>query len=110
MQVNSALTAPLDPSLQAGAPAATAPSNPTDKLANESTFLQLLVAQIQNQDPLNPTDSIQFVGQLVQFSQLEQLIGIKDGVMSLKPPAPPTPPTPPTPAAGTPTAASLIKE
>jgi len=55
----------------------------TDQLTNESTFLQLLVSQIQNQDPLNPTDSIQFVGQLVQFSQLEQLLGINKGVQSL---------------------------
>jgi flagellar basal-body rod modification protein FlgD len=62
-------------------------SNPlgssTDQLTNETTFLKLLVAQIQNQDPLNPTDSIQFVGQLVQFSQLEQLLGINQGVQAL---------------------------
>jgi len=55
----------------------------TDQLTQESTFLNLLVAQIKNQDPLNPTDSIQFVGQLVQFSQLEQLLGINQGVQSL---------------------------
>ena len=68
-------------------------SKPTDKLANESTFLQLLVAQIKNQDPLKPTDSLQFVGQLVQFSQLEQLIGIKSELDSLgvKTPTTPTP-------------------
>jgi flagellar basal-body rod modification protein FlgD len=41
------------------------------------------VAQVKNQDPLNPTDSIQFVGQLVSFSQLEQLLGINQGVKSL---------------------------
>jgi flagellar basal-body rod modification protein FlgD len=52
-------------------------------LTSESTFLQLLVAQIQNQDPLNPTDSIQFISQLVQFSQLEQEIGINQGVQTL---------------------------
>jgi flagellar basal-body rod modification protein FlgD len=52
-------------------------------LTSESTFLNLLVAQIQNQDPMNPTDSIQFVGQLVQFSQLEQLLSINQGVTSL---------------------------
>jgi flagellar basal-body rod modification protein FlgD len=45
-------------------------------LANESTFLTLLVSQLQNQDPLNPTDSNQFVSQLTAYSQLEQLIGI----------------------------------
>jgi flagellar basal-body rod modification protein FlgD len=54
-----------------------------DSLTSESTFLQLLVAQIQNQDPLNPTDSIQFVGQLVSYSQLEQLMGINQGVQTL---------------------------
>ena len=48
-----------------------------DGLATENTFLQLLVAQIKNQDPTNPTDSVQFLSQLAQFSQLEQLIGIR---------------------------------
>jgi flagellar basal-body rod modification protein FlgD len=54
-----------------------------DSLTSESTFLQLLVAQIKNQDPLNPTDSIQFVGQLVSYSQLEQLLGINQGIQTL---------------------------
>jgi len=58
----------------ASKPAAT-PS--IDGLATENTFLQLLVAQIKNQDPTNPTDSVQFLTQLAQFSQLEQLIGIR---------------------------------
>jgi flagellar basal-body rod modification protein FlgD len=40
-------------------------------------FLQLLVAQLQNQDPLNPTDSTQFVAQLAQFSELEQVMAIR---------------------------------
>jgi flagellar basal-body rod modification protein FlgD len=44
---------------------------------SESMFLNLLVAQMQNQDPLNPTDSAQFVSQLAQFSELEQVIGIR---------------------------------
>jgi flagellar basal-body rod modification protein FlgD len=63
----------------------------------------LLVAQIQNQDPLNPTDSIQFVGQLVQFSQLEQLLSINQGVTTLasdvQPPASSSS-TPTTPTSG----------
>ena len=58
-------------------------TDPTASLTSEQTFLQLLIAQIQNQDPLNPTDSIQFVGQLVQYSELEQLIGINQGVQAL---------------------------
>jgi flagellar basal-body rod modification protein FlgD len=47
-----------------------------DPLADEDTVLKLLVSQLQNQDPLNPTDSTQFVSQLTSYSQLEQLIGI----------------------------------
>ncbi len=48
----------------------------SDPLASESTFLTLLVSQLQNQDPLSPVDSNQFVTQLTQYSQLEQLLGI----------------------------------
>jgi flagellar basal-body rod modification protein FlgD len=44
---------------------------------SEQMFLQLLVAQLQNQDPLNPTDSTQFVSQLAQFSSLEQTMQIR---------------------------------
>jgi flagellar basal-body rod modification protein FlgD len=52
----------------------TAQSN--DPLASESTFMTLLVSQLQNQDPLNPTDSTEFVSQLTEYSQLEQLMDI----------------------------------
>jgi flagellar basal-body rod modification protein FlgD len=43
-------------------------------------FLQLLVAQLQNQDPLNPTDSTTFVTQLAQFSELEQVMAIRSDI------------------------------
>lgn len=39
-----------------------------------NTFLKLMVAQLKNQDPLNPVDSTQFTGQIAQFSSLEQQI------------------------------------
>ena len=39
-----------------------------DALGNENTFLQLLVAQIQNQDPTQPMDSSTFLTQLAEFS------------------------------------------
>jgi len=38
----------------------------------KNMFLQLLVAQIKNQDPMSPTDGVQFLTQLAQFQQLEQ--------------------------------------
>jgi flagellar basal-body rod modification protein FlgD len=50
-------------------------SSDTASLANNfDTFLTLLTAQLQNQDPLAPMDSTQFTQQLVQFSQVEQQI------------------------------------
>ena len=42
----------------------------------QTEFLNMLVAQLKNQDPLNPMDNQNFASQLAQFSQLEQLIGI----------------------------------
>ena len=49
---------------------------PQNELTGDS-FMTLLVAQLQNQDPLQPMDPTQFVGQLVQFNQLEQTIEIR---------------------------------
>jgi flagellar basal-body rod modification protein FlgD len=66
-----------------GASSSASPSKPGDPLANESTFLTLLVSQLQNQDPLAPTDSNQFVSQLTSYSQLEQLIGIHSNTTAL---------------------------
>jgi flagellar basal-body rod modification protein FlgD len=48
----------------------TSSTSSTDVTKN--MFLQLLVAQLQNQDPLNPTDGTTFVTQLAQFQTLEQ--------------------------------------
>src|SRR6056297_1411923 len=41
-------------------------------------FLTLLVAQLENQNPLDPADTDQFTDQLAQFSQVEQLINVND--------------------------------
>jgi flagellar basal-body rod modification protein FlgD len=52
---------------------------PTDKqkdVVNQAEFMKLLVAQLANQDPLNPLDSANFSAQLAQFSSLEQLTQI----------------------------------
>lgn len=42
--------------------------------ADFDTFLTLLTAQLQNQDPLDPLDTDKFVSQLVEFSSVEQSI------------------------------------
>ncbi len=45
-------------------------SNSTSQIG-EQNFLQLLVAEMQNQDPSSPLDPTQFMGQLAQFSTVE---------------------------------------
>ncbi|HDM8037193.1 TPA: flagellar hook assembly protein FlgD [Vibrio fluvialis] len=46
-------------------------ANDSTSLQNE--FISLMVAQIQNQDPLNPLDGTEYVGQLAQFSQVQSM-------------------------------------
>src|SRR3954464_793910 len=64
--------------------ASTTASTGSDALANESTFLKLLVAQLQNQDPTQPADGMQFVTQLAQFSNLEQNLAMRSDLDTIK--------------------------
>ncbi len=52
--------------------------------AGQNIFLQLLVTQIRNQDPLNPQDPTQFVTQLAQFRSLEQLLAMNDSLETIE--------------------------
>jgi flagellar basal-body rod modification protein FlgD len=47
-------------------------------VADQDTFLKLLVAQLKYQDPSNPADSTQFLAQTAQFTQVEKLGQIAD--------------------------------
>jgi len=78
-------TSPISHASASNPAADAAAAASTAALGNENTFLQLLVAQIQNQDPTQPIDSSTFLSQLASFSQLEQLIGIKEDTDKLIP-------------------------
>lgn len=47
---------------------------------DKQAFLQLLVAQMQNQDPLEPTDNTEYVSQLAQFSALEAMTNVNQTI------------------------------
>ena len=62
-------------------------SNPKETKANDdldrNAFLQLLVTQLQNQDPLAPQDNGEYIAQLAQFSSLEQMTNVSKGLEDL---------------------------
>jgi len=49
-----------------------------NKELDRDAFLQLLVYQLQNQDPLNTTDNSEMIAQLAQFSALEQMNNLNE--------------------------------
>ena len=62
-----------------------APAAPRSKAEiQQNQFLQLLVAQLKGQNPLNPLDGSEFVAQLAQFSSLEQLTYISDSLDNIQ--------------------------
>ena len=50
---------------------------------NKDDFLKLFVTQLQNQDPLNPQDGTQFIGQLAQLTQVEQAYNTNTNLQSM---------------------------
>jgi flagellar basal-body rod modification protein FlgD len=67
----------------AASSAATTSAATKSKTLGQTDFLNLLVAQLKNQDPLNPSDPTEFTSQLAQYSQLEQLFNLNDSMGNL---------------------------
>ena len=65
MQVSTSTSAP-----------ATTPTTTTStpQTLDYNAFLQLLIAELKNQDPTKPMDSAQYIGQLASFSSVEQAV------------------------------------
>jgi flagellar hook assembly protein FlgD len=57
---------------------------PKTSLSNKDAFLQLLVAQIKNQNPLDPADGVEFLTQLTQFSSLEQMMSMREELETIR--------------------------
>lgn len=58
--------------------ASTGGSTSTSSTDDKDMFLQLMVAQMKYQDPLNPTDSSEFLAQTAQFTALEKMQDVAD--------------------------------
>lgn len=67
------------PGMYTGGPSAAAAANGEDK----QMFLELLVAQLRYQDPLNPADSGEFLAQSAQFTSLEKMQEVADQTAAL---------------------------
>ena len=61
----------------------TVASAASSQVLTQDDFLQMLIAQLQNQDPLNPLSGTDFAAQLAQFSSLDQLTKINTQLSSL---------------------------
>ncbi|HUI79933.1 MAG TPA: flagellar hook capping FlgD N-terminal domain-containing protein [Bryobacteraceae bacterium] len=71
----TSLSSSATPPPQSSTTSGTSAPAPTEQM-----FLELLVAQMKNQDPESPSDPTAFVGELAQFSELEQVIGIRSDI------------------------------
>lgn len=74
MDAISALTAP---------DTGPAPVTSGEQELGKDTFLKLLVAQLKYQDPMNPSDSSEFLAQTAQFTSVEKLEEIADAMAKL---------------------------
>ena len=59
-----------------GLPGSTSPTTSTQD--DKQMFMELMVAQLRYQDPLNPTDSGEFLAQSAQFTALEKMQDVAD--------------------------------
>jgi flagellar basal-body rod modification protein FlgD len=57
---------------------------PQTQTLGQESFLQLMVTQLKNQDPVSPLDSSQFFSQLTQFSMVEGLQRVDQGLSQLQ--------------------------
>ena len=78
------MTSSVQTNYSPAAETSSAPPAANPAQVTKNMFLQLLVAQLKNQDPLNPTDSTQFLTQLAQMQQLEQGLNMSQDIQSIR--------------------------
>ena len=77
----------IQPTTTATAATATDTTRKSDAAGNQilgkDDFLKLMVAQMKNQDPMNPSDDKDNIAQMAQFSSLEQITNLASATQEL---------------------------
>jgi len=63
---------------------ASTPARDVNNELGRDTFLQLLVTQMRYQDPLDPVENTEMIAQLAQFTALEQMTQVNEGMTGLR--------------------------
>ncbi len=74
---------PVRAAASGGSTSGTTAAGSSGSTITSSDFLTLLVTELKNQDPTQPSDPTQYVQQLVGVNSLEQLIGINQQIGSI---------------------------
>jgi flagellar basal-body rod modification protein FlgD len=82
MTISSVNSANSASGAAAGA-AAGSSSSSSNTIGSQDAFLQLLVTQMQNQDPLNPMDNAQITSQMAQISTVDGITGLNTSIQQL---------------------------
>ena len=77
------MTTPISGVITTPPPTATTAATKKNDLLDPQAFLQLLVAQLQYQDPSNPVDTSTFLNQTAMLSQVQTMNGMSDTLASL---------------------------
>lgn len=77
LAATTAATAPT------GTTPSTGPAKATDATASQDRFLKLLVAQLNNQDPMNPMDNAQMTSQMAQINTVTGIQQVNDTLKSM---------------------------
>jgi flagellar basal-body rod modification protein FlgD len=81
--VATAMAKPRTASASGASADTTTSSSDSSSTITANDFLTLLVAEMKNQDPTQPTDPNAYISQMVDVNSLQQLIGINQGITTL---------------------------